>query len=251
MRHLMGFLSPDCGTVRINGMDCRKEQKNIQINVGYLPGEISSPNDMTGTAYIRLIAKMRKMKDLSHIKELLDYLEINPDTGFMRMSKGMKQKIGIVTAFMHDPELLLLDEPTSGLDPLMQNKFIDMIKKSKERGKTILLSSHIFEEVEKTCDRVGMIRNGKLICQLTTAQFRDSAFKTYNIGLKDQISFEKVKSAYPGSQTREDDMQVIVSINDSRINELLGVLSQCNVKFLKEEQHTLEDYFMKFYVRNQ
>ena len=118
---------------------------------------------MTGTAYLKLIAKMRKMPDFSYGQKLLDYFEIDPGAGIKRMSKGMKQKIGIVAAFMHDPDILLLDEPTSGLDPLMQSRFIDLIRESKERGKTILLSSHIFEEVEKTCSRIGMIKEGRLI----------------------------------------------------------------------------------------
>ena len=121
---------------------------------------------------------MRKMKDFSYAEELLEMFEINPNTGIKRMSKGMKQKIGIVAAFMHDPEILLLDEPTSGLDPLMQNRFIELVEKEKAKGKTIVLSSHIFDEVEKTCDRVGMIRNGKLIKEVTIDELRHSQLKT-------------------------------------------------------------------------
>lgn len=179
-------------------MDCWKEQKKIQRHVGYLPGELSFPDDMTGLAYLKLIAKMRKQKDFSYAEKLLEFFEINPDTGMKRMSKGMKQKIGIVSAFMHDPDILLLDEPTSGLDPLMQNRFIELVEQEKRKGKTIILSSHIFEEVEKTCDRIGMIRKGKLIQEVT-------------------------------------------------IDDLIAVLSKCRINFLKEEKHTLEEYFMQFY----
>ena len=104
---------------------------------------------MTGLQYLKLIAKMRRMEDFSYAKELLEFFEINPDAGLKRMSKGMKQKIGIVSAFMHKPDVFLLDEPSSGLDPIMQNKFIELVEKVKEEGKTVLLSSHIFDKVEK------------------------------------------------------------------------------------------------------
>lgn len=163
------------------------------------------------------------------------------------MSKGMKQKIGIIAAFMHDPDILLLDEPTSGLDPLMQNRFIELVEQEKMNGKTIILSSHIFDEVEKTCDRIGMIRNGKLIQEVTIDELRHSQFKTYKIELLDTLSFEKLKQAYPNAEHKEKHKQMIISINDSEINHLLSVLSTCHVAFLKEEKHTLEEYFMKFY----
>lgn len=172
MRHLMGFSKPQKGTVTIFGMDAWTQQKEIQKRVGYLPGEIALPNDMTGLSYLKMIAKMRSMKDFSYATELLDYFEINPKAGIKRMSKGMNQKIAIVAAFMHKPDLLLLDEPTSGLDPLMQKKFIDLVERANKAGATVIMSSHIFEEVGKTCDRIGMIRQGKLIKELPVDELR-------------------------------------------------------------------------------
>lgn len=251
IRHLMGFSKPQAGSVCIEGMDCWKKQKQIQRHTGYLPGEISFPDDMTGLSYLKLIAKMRKMKDFDSVKTLLDFFEINPNAGLKRMSKGMKQKIGIVAAFMHDPDILLLDEPTSGLDPLMQNRFIELVEQEKSKGKTVILSSHIFDEVEKVCDRVGMIRNGKLIQEVTVDELRNSQFKTYRVGFSDAESFLLAKQAYPDAGHREKQHQMIVSINDSEINRLLSVLSKCQVNFLKEEKHTLEEYFMKFYGGNE
>lgn len=247
MRHLMGFSKPQSGTACIENMDCWKEQKKIQERTGYLPGEIAFPDDMTGLTYLKLIARMRHMKDFSYAETLFDFFEINPDTGMKRMSKGMKQKIGIVAAFMHDPAILLLDEPTSGLDPLMQNRFIELIEQEKSKGKTILLSSHMFDEVEKTCDRIGMIRNGKLIQEITVDELRHSRFKTYKIEFSDAVSLALVKSKYPNAEYKEQQHQIIVSISDDEINQLITVLSKCHVRFLKEEKHTLEEYFMKFY----
>lgn len=247
MRHFMGYSKPQSGTIFIQGLDCWKRQKVIQEKVGYLPGEISFPDDMTGLAYLKLIAKMRKMDDFTYAEKLLKTFELNPNTGIKRMSKGMKQKVGIVSAFMHHPDILLLDEPTSGLDPLMQNRFIELVEQEKTKGKTIILSSHIFEEVEKTCDRIGMIRNGKLIKELTIQELRHSQLKTYKIEFKDLKSLEQIKLMYPSAEYNESKKQVVVSINDSSINDLITLLSKCNVHFLKEEKHTLEDYFMQFY----
>lgn len=251
MRHLTGFSKPQSGRVCIKGLECWKEQKKIQEKLGYLPGEISFPDDMTGTAYLKLIAKMRKMKDFTYAQKLLNLFEINPNTSIKRMSKGMKQKIGIVLAFMHNPDILLLDEPTSGLDPLMQNRFIELVEQEKKKGKTIILSSHIFEEVEKTCDRIGMIRNGRLIKEVTIDELRHSQFKTYKIEFADISNLKQMKQVYPNAEYREDQNQVILSINDSEINNLISVLSKCKINFLKEEKHTLEEYFMQFYGGNE
>ena len=251
MRHLMGFSKPQSGTVTILGLECLSNQKEIQGKLGYLPGEIAFQEDMTGIAYLKLIAKMRHMKDFSYGEKLIDFFELDPSGGIKRMSKGMKQKIGIVAAFMHDPQILLLDEPTSGLDPLMQNRFVELIEKEKKRGKTILLSSHIFEEVEKTCDRIGMIRKGKLVKEFTVDELRHSQLKTYKIEFAVSSDMEKMKEVYPDAVFKEDRRQMIVSINDGQINALIRQLAKCDVHFLKEEKHTLEEYFMQFYGGSQ
>ena len=150
-------------------------------------------------------------------------------------------------ALMHNPEILLLDEPTSGLDPLMQEKFIRLIKKEKQNGKTIILSSHIFEEISKVCDRVGIIKRGKLIKEVVMKDFMHSENKTYKIEFKNENDFNKIRRAYPGADFKTKERQIIISITDREINDLISNLSSCEVAFLKEEKHTLEEYFMKFY----
>lgn len=250
MRHLMGFVKPQSGQVMMEGRDCWKDRRIIQKKVGYLPGEIAFPEDMTGKSYLKLIGRMRKMKDFSRAGELLEILELDPDTSLKRMSKGMKQKTAIVAAFMDDPDILLLDEPTSGLDPLMQSRFIELVEQEKKRGKTILLSSHIFDEVEKTCDRIGMIRNGRLIREVTIDQFRHSRLKTYGIQLMDAESEERLRRAFPGAEEDEVPLRWLVSVSDDEINRLISVLSQCKVGSLEEKKHTLEEYFMKFYEKD-
>ena len=247
MRHLMGFIKPDSGNALIMGMDCFKEQKKIQEKLGYLPGEIAFPDDMKGLEYLKLIAKMRHMKDFSYAENLLKMFEINPNVNIKSMSKGMKQKIGIVSAFMHNPDILLLDEPTSGLDPLMQNRFIKLVEDEKKRGKTIILSSHIFEEVEKTCDKVAMIKGGKIIKEFTIEELKHSKLKTYKIEFESSKYLNFMHKYFPDASYNINKKQMVISINDSKINNLIKALAQTNIVFLKEEKHTLEEYFMQFY----
>ena len=247
LRHLMGFSKPDSGTLSIKDLDCWKDKTAIKKDIGYLPGEFALPEDMTGIAYLKLIDKLRKTNDLSYAEDLIEYFEIDTNMQIKKMSKGMKQKIAIIMALMHNPEILLLDEPTSGLDPLMQEKFIRLIKKEKQNGKTIILSSHIFEEISKVCDRVGIIKRGKLIKEVVMKDFMHSENKTYKIEFKNENDFNKIRRAYPGADFKTKERQIIISITDREINDLISNLSSCEVSFLKEEKHTLEEYFMKFY----
>lgn len=247
MRHLMGFIRPRYGSARVQGMDCWKNRSRIQKKIGYLPGEICFPGDMTGISYLKLIAAMRKMKDFSAAEKLIDYFELDPKGKIRSMSKGMKQKTALVAAFMHDPEILLLDEPSSGLDPLMQGKLIELIENEKKRGKTILLSSHIFEEVEKTCDRIGMIKSGRIIRQITADELRVSQMKTYVVIMADDEGCAEILRMYPDAVRGKEQRELKVSVTDGCINELLALLSAHRVLSLTEEKHTLEEYFMKFY----
>lgn len=172
IRHLLGFSKPQGGSTSILGLDCWSKPATVQEHLGYLAGEIAFPDKMTGWQFIKMIAEMRGIKDLKHVEDLCEYFQLKPNGELKRMSKGMKQKVGLVIAFMHDPDIIILDEPTSGLDPLMQAKFCDLIKREKAKGKTILMSSHIFEEIEKTCDIVAIIKGGKIAAQFEIDKIR-------------------------------------------------------------------------------
>lgn len=184
IRHLMGFLQPQSGKCIIGGLDCWNDSAEIQLRLGYIPGEISFFDDMTGMEFLKFITSYRKIGESNRQRELLERFELDPKGKIKKMSKGMKQKIGIVAAFMHDPDVLILDEPTSGLDPLMQSRFIDLIGEEKERGKTILLSSHMFEEVERTCDRIGIIRDGRLVAVDSVEALRERHVRLYTVTLE-------------------------------------------------------------------
>ena len=138
IRNLMGFIRPDSGTCSILGMDCFKESEKIKEKLGYLAGEIAFFDDLTGIKLLNFLADMKGIKDKRKMNELIERFELDPRGKVKKMSKGMKQKIGIISAFMSDAEVFILDEPTSGLDPLMQHRFVDLVLEEKKKGKTTI-----------------------------------------------------------------------------------------------------------------
>lgn len=198
IRHLMGFIKNQVGQCTISGMDCWQESAMIQEVVGYIPGEISFFDDMTGTEFLKFVTNYKGLENLARQKELLKRFELDPKGKIKKMSKGMKQKLGIVTAFMHNPDILILDEPTSGLDPLMQNRFIELIAEEKAKGKTILISSHIFEEVERTCDRIGIIKQGKIMTVDDVETLRERHMHTYTVTLNSPEEAEAFATDFNG-----------------------------------------------------
>jgi ABC-2 type transport system ATP-binding protein len=248
IRHLLGFLKPQSGKTYIKGLDCWKNPKDIQRKIGYLPGEISFPSDMTGTQLIKFLADMRGLKDMTMVKKLSEQFNLDTSCDLQRMSKGMKQKIAIICAFMHNPEILVLDEPTSGLDPLMQSIFVDLIHGEKQNGKSIFMSSHMFEEVENTCDSVCIIKQGRIVATVNPKDIRRSERKTFKIEFLNANDCESMRNeAFTLKEWRPENNQIVIDIDDARINELLSALSKRRVKFISEIKHGLEEYFMGYY----
>lgn len=198
IRHLMGFLKPRSGSCTMGGLDCWRDRDKVQARLGYIPGEISFFEDISGAEFLKFIAEYRRIGTQNRKGELLERFELNPKTKIKKMSKGMKQKLGIVAAFMHDPDILILDEPTSGLDPLMQSRFIDLIADEKKHGKTILMSSHMFEEVERTCDRIGIIRQGRMVAVDDAAALRERHTRNYTVTLADESEAQAFAADFSG-----------------------------------------------------
>ena len=245
IRHLMGFIQADQGSCQINGLDCLRDHARIQQALGYLPGEIAFMDDITGLEFIKFMAKMKGMTDLTKAYELMERFELNPQGKIKKMSKGMKQKIGIICAFMHDPELLILDEPSSGLDPLMQNRFIELVLEEKQRGKTIFMSSHIFEEIERTCDRTAMIKDGRLILIEELQTLKASKHKTYQITFATQELVEQFMDE--GFECKQVESNVIKVVPRNNLNYLLATLSRYDIIDLDITKPTLEELFLHFY----
>ncbi len=198
IRHLMGFLKPESGKCTIDGLDCWSERDKVQARLGYIPGEISFFDDMSGTEFLKFIAEYRKTGAQSRQKELLERFELDPKSKIKKMSKGMKQKLGIVAAFMHNPDILILDEPTSGLDPLMQSRFVHLVAEEKKNGKTVLMSSHMFEEVERTCDRIGIIREGRMIDVDSAERLHERHTRGYTVTLEDETAAKAFAADFGG-----------------------------------------------------
>ena len=249
IRHLMGFIQADQGSCQINGLDCLRDHARIQQALGYLPGEIAFMDDMTGLEFIKFMAKMKGMTDLTKAYELMERFELNPQGKIKKMSKGMKQKIGIICAFMHDPELLILDEPSSGLDPLMQNRFIELVLEEKQRGKTIFMSSHIFEEIERTCDRTAMIKDGRLISIEELQTLKASKHKTYQITFATEELVDQFMDE--GFECKQVESNVIKVVPRNNLNYLLATLSRYDIVDLDITKLTLEELFLHFYGGNE
>ncbi len=169
IRLLMGLLRPTAGRATIGGLDCWARSTEIKRLVGYLPGEFSFDPGLTGAQIIAYLGNLRGGVDQAYVRALVERLDLDPSKRFRAYSRGNKQKVGLAQAFMHCPRLLILDEPTGGLDPLNQQEFYALVAEARAEGRTVFLSSHNLPEVEQTCGRVGIIREGRLIAVDTVA----------------------------------------------------------------------------------
>ena len=246
IRQMMGFIKPDEGKCTILNKDCFERANIIQNQVGYLAGEIAFINDMSAKEYINFIADMKKIKDRKRIDELVKMFELETNVKIKKMSKGMKQKVGIVTAFMGSPEVLILDEPTSGLDPLMQNKFVELLLEEKKKGTTIFISSHMLEEIEKTCDRTAIIRNGKIIDILDMDELRKMNKKNYIVTVNSKKEAERLKQEKNLNIQKIEDNKISILV-EKDLPKVLKILSNYEILDLQKQSQSLEELFLHFY----
>ena len=254
IRHLMGFSKPGSGTTKIFGEDTFDKYYDVLKKVGYIPGEIALPAGLTGKEFIKMMQDLTGIRNKERLKMLLELFELD-DTALAgdvkRMSLGVKRKLAVVTAFMSDPEVLILDEPTSGLDPVMQERFVDFIHKEKECGKTILLSSHIFSEIDNTCDRIAIIKDGKIVSEFIADDLKHASRKYYSIDFtakSDKDSFMKnAKTLESFILINEAEDSAYLSIEDKDLNKLIAYAADVNIRKFSNRKESLEDYFMKFY----
>lgn len=254
IRHLMGFSRPDSGKVEIFGEPTFQKYYDVLKKVGYIPGEIALPAGLTGNEFLKMMQDLTGIKNEERIEMLSDLFELDSASllcDVKRMSLGVKRKLAVVSAFMSDPEVLILDEPTSGLDPVMQERFIQFIHKEKERGKTILLSSHIFSEIDNTCDRIAIIKDGKIVSEFVANDLKHASRKFYTVDFESEEEKKKFleKSSEIGSLVliADKEKEIYLSIEDKDLNELISYLSSVEVTKFGNRKESLEDYFMKFY----
>lgn len=246
IRNIMGFIKPDSGKVIILDHEVNYTTEYLMKHIGYVPGEISFPDIGDGNAFLKNQAEMIGLKDMEYANYLIKKLGLDTTANLKHMSKGMKQKTAIVSAFMGKPDILILDEPSTGLDPLMRENFVDILIEAKNRGATIFMSSHVFEELEKTCDRVTLLLNGKIIDTVHMKDIHHNEVKTYVIGFEDIKDFQKfMKEPINVISTKENHYQVTVEMMDKEINNFMKILDNYHIKYIKEEKYTLEKYFLR------
>lgn len=245
IRNLMGFLHPTSGSCSIDGLDCWKDAEAIQKKCGYIPGEIAFINGFTGINFLTLIADMRKTKNRSRMKDLIDRFQLDPSLKIRKMSKGMKQKLGIITACMHDPLVMIFDEPTVSLDPLMRKIFSDFIAEEKSRGKTVLMSSHSFDEIDRTCDRAGIIREGILVDVQDIHALKEKQRKTFIITTGSKKDADKLINA--GLEIGSIDGLRIEIIVQGKVDKFIKTIAGLTIENLEVNYMTLEQVFMQYY----
>ena len=244
IRNILGFVKPTSGHVYVNGLESWKNASEIAKHVGYVPGEIAFPDLKTGTEFLKSQADFYGLKDMSYANELIEKLQLDPRANLKRMSKGMKQKTALVAALMNNADIIILDEPTTGLDPLMRVAFLNIIKEEHKKGKTIFMSSHMFEEMEQTCDKVALISNGHIIDVANMNDIKNRPSKDFKIEFNNKEDFDKFNEfGFKTIRVQKQYNQVTVNVKNEEINELFKKLKGLNVKFMSEVKYTLEKHF--------
>lgn len=251
IRLLMGFSKPDSGELLINGQEVMKNRDKIMENVSYLPGEIALPNLLTGKDFLNIQKNLKNVINDKFLNYLIDLFELDTSLICKEMSLGMKRKLAIVSCFMSDPDIIIMDEPSSGLDPEMQEVFVKLIKEEKKRGKTILMSSHIFSEIDSSADRIGVIKDGKIVSIFKASDLKHNQLKTYYVNFYDYNEYQDFKNfkdeAIKIINYEDKNKQVVLHIYDKDINKLTKILENYKISDFIESKETLEEYFMKFY----
>jgi ABC-2 type transport system ATP-binding protein len=239
IRTLLGFLKPTRGKAYIFGKNVEKEIVEIKEKTGYIPGELALYGDLTAIDLLKYFGTLRRNFDEKKLERLLEIFELPLDRKIKGYSRGMKQKLSIVQAFMHNPELIVMDEPTAGLDPLLQGKFYDFLREEKKEGKTMFISSHILTEVEKISDRVGIIKDGNLITLENVDSLKRKKGKVVKVKTTEKIEIGGIETRMENGWTSfvvTEDMDVVIkklakhTIEDIEIGEL-----------------SLEEIFMHYY----
>lgn len=253
IRHLMGFAKPDSGHTYIDGKDSFKYRDQVMERVSYLPGEIALPAALTGEEFIREMKQLKNVKDDTFLNWLIQAFQLDSSLLCKEMSLGMKRKMAVVCCFMSDPDIIVMDEPSSGLDPQMQKVFVELIKAEKRKGKTMLMSSHIFAEIDSCADRIAVIKDGKIVSLFKADDLKHKAEKTYRIVFRDQDSFARMSTPMPSFKVVDSDSKdrsLTITTTDNQINDFMKTLSGTEVADIHEIKETLEDYFMSFYKEN-
>lgn len=244
IRTLLGLIKKTSGSASIFGMDCEKDKVKILAEVGYLPGEVFYYDNMRAIDLLRYSASFYKKDCTQRIKTLADALSLDLNKKIEDMSLGNKKKVGIVQGLLHSPKLIILDEPTSGLDPLMQRTFFDLIQRENERGATVLFSSHILGEVQRICNRVAIIKDGRIVDLRRIEDLRRNSYKKVSITTESPLEGFPL----PGAAKITQDGNVTSFLYSGEVNALFARLASLPLVNADVSEPELEEIFLHYYV---
>jgi ABC-2 type transport system ATP-binding protein len=245
IRTLLALIHPTSGSATIFGKDCIKEAPSIAQDIGYLPSETFFYEGMTVKELLDYTAKLYRKNCSNRIKELSERLKLDTSRKIRDLSFGNKKKVGIVAGLLHSPKLIILDEPTSGLDPLMQETFFGILKEENEKGATILFSSHILSEVQKMCDRIAILKEGKVISLQSIHELRSSTYKKIQLRTKEPVS--KKEFILEGISEFKQQEEEISFMYKGNVNSLINSFSNLDIVDIFIEEPSLEEIFMHYY----
>jgi ABC-2 type transport system ATP-binding protein len=246
IRTLLGFLNPTSGSAQICGLDIVKDSVDVKRHVGYLSGDVALYPKVTGHELFAYLSKLQQKDTSDYLKELIKRFEAEPEKPIGELSKGNRQKIGVIQALMHQPDVLILDEPTSGLDPLMQEVFYDSIREASARGAAVFVSSHNLAETQRMCDRIGIIKHGKLIREQSIKDDASLGAPTFRVVLGSDKHTEKLHTSKILKVVSLKGNVAILQPTGS-IAEALKELGGYDIKNFTTEQLNLEDEFLEYY----
>lgn len=248
IRMLMNFILPTTGEAKILELDSVNDSVEIKAKIGYLSGEIALYPKMTGRQFLEYMSQLQPAKRKDYQRQLVRLFNFTSGQKIINLSKGNRQKLGIIQAFMHQPEVLILDEPTDGLDPLMQEAFFELVRQTRSRGATILISSHNLSEVQKMCDRIGFIRDGKLISEQAIGEFTKQSTQSYDISFAHDAPLADLKRLPKVKLIIHTPRFVSVKLKGD-LTPLFTILSKHKVNSLDRQESMLEEEFLNYYKR--
>ena len=246
IRVLLDLLHPTSGSARIFGLDSRRDSVAIRARLGNLPGDFGYGREASGRQALSLLARLRGMDGLGRADGLAERFRADLDRPLGELSRGNRQKVGLILATFHEPELLILDEPTSGLDPLMQEEFLALVAEERERGCAVFISSHELDEVERVCDRVGIVRAGRLVAVERIDDLLGKARRKISVQLTDSASLEELHGV-PGVSDLQQDGDRVIFLFSGDLDPVVKALAAHHVLDLEASRPTLEEVFLTYY----